>query len=206
MPVTERAFVDAYLPAAPARVLEVGCGRGQFALELARRGYEVTAIDPAAPAGDIFQSVSIEEFGDPGPFDAVIATRVLHHIPDLGAALDKIAGLLPSGGRLIVTELAWERVDEPTARWYLDQLPASHPDASHSAQGFLADWDDEHAGLHTSEWMCRQLRERFETRHFVLTPDMYRLHADGRNAQEEQRLIDSGAIQPTGFRYVGERP
>ena len=44
-----------------------------------------------------------------------------HHIPDLAGALAKVARLLRPRGRLIVHEHAWERMDEPTARWYLEQ-------------------------------------------------------------------------------------
>ena len=50
-------------------------------------GHQVTAIDPAAPDGAIFQPVALEDFADPVEFDAVVASRSLHHIHDLGAAL-----------------------------------------------------------------------------------------------------------------------
>jgi 2-polyprenyl-3-methyl-5-hydroxy-6-metoxy-1,4-benzoquinol methylase len=82
-------FVTAQLPAAPARVLEVGCGAGRLAGALDDMGHRVVAIDPAAPEGSIFQSVSLEEFADPGRFDAVVASRALHHIYDLAEALSK---------------------------------------------------------------------------------------------------------------------
>ncbi len=44
-------FVTEQLPSAPARVLEVGCGRGDLARAIAESGYEVVAIDPDAPGG-----------------------------------------------------------------------------------------------------------------------------------------------------------
>ncbi len=37
-------YLDAYLPPA-GRILEVGAATGRYTLELARRGYEVTAVD-----------------------------------------------------------------------------------------------------------------------------------------------------------------
>jgi|SRR5439155_24519870 len=92
-------FVEAHLPPAPARVLEVGCGRGQLARALARSGYEVLAIDPDAPRGQLFQAVSLEEFASIDAFDAVVASRALHHIHDLRGALEKIARLLRPAGR-----------------------------------------------------------------------------------------------------------
>lgn len=43
----DRDFYRARLPAAPARLLDIGCGTGDFALECARDGYSVLALDPA---------------------------------------------------------------------------------------------------------------------------------------------------------------
>jgi 2-polyprenyl-3-methyl-5-hydroxy-6-metoxy-1,4-benzoquinol methylase len=67
-------FVKTQLPPAPARVLEVGCGNGRLARAVDDLGYRVTAIDPAAPEGAIFQRVALEDFFDPVEFDAVIST------------------------------------------------------------------------------------------------------------------------------------
>jgi SAM-dependent methyltransferase len=208
--VTFRAFVEAHLPAAPARILEVGCGRGKLARALAGLGYQVSAIDPEAPAGDIFQSVSLEEFSDPGPFDAVVANLSLHHIPDLPAALAKIARLLRPGGRLILNEHAWDRLDEPTARWYVEQRAAApahdHAREHGTVDQCLAEWTADHAGLHGSEAMRSELDQRFEELVFTWTPYLNRELGDAVDEQAERALIEAGAIQATGFRYVGERP
>jgi 2-polyprenyl-3-methyl-5-hydroxy-6-metoxy-1,4-benzoquinol methylase len=92
------SFVLGQMGDPPARVLEVGCGEGELALALARVGHSVTAIDPRAPEGPIFRRVGIEEFTDPGQFDHVVASLSLHHVEDLGMALDNIADLLRAGG------------------------------------------------------------------------------------------------------------
>jgi ubiquinone/menaquinone biosynthesis C-methylase UbiE len=107
----------------PARVLEVGCGKGDLAVALDRAGYSVTAIDPRAPEGSIFRRVGIEEFSEPGPFDHVVAILSLHHVEDIGGALDKIVSLLRAGGILVVVEFAWDRIDAATAEWALARLP-----------------------------------------------------------------------------------
>jgi SAM-dependent methyltransferase len=201
--VDVHAFVAAHLPAVPARVLVIGCGRGELARELADRGYEITAIDPDAPTGDIFRAVSLEDFVDPGPFDAVVASRALHHLHDLAGALAKVTCLLRPGGRFILVEHAWDRLDEPTARWYLERRRAIDPKAPRSLDACLADWNADHGDLHGYAGMRAELDLHFTERLLEWTPY---LHGElGESVEEEERaLIDKGAIQATGFRYVGE--
>ena len=127
MTLRTRLFLEvvcSHIPEPPARVLEVGCGEGDLARALAERGFDVTAIDPKAPAGPIFRQVRLEDFSDEHGFDAVVASLSLHHIHDLGEALDTIASLLPPGGPLVVDEWAIERLAGPTARWYYEQRRA----------------------------------------------------------------------------------
>ena len=204
--VAFRAFVETHLPPAPGRVLEVGCGRGDLARAIARLGYQVDAIDPEAPMGPMFHAVSLEEFSDPGPFDAVLANLALHHIPDLGGALMKIWRLLRPGGRLILNEHAWDRLDEPTARWYLDQRAAMDPGAPGSLERCRHKWAADHAGLHTSAALLTELDRHFEERFLVWTPYLNRELGKAIDERAERTLIEAGAIQATGFRYVGERP
>jgi SAM-dependent methyltransferase len=198
-------FVLAQLPpAARARVLEVGCGDGRLARALDELGFRVIAIDPRAPAGPIFQAVSLEEYADPGRFDAVVASRALHHIGDLAGALAKLRRLLVPAGRLIVVENAFERLDEPPARWYLEKRRAKDPGAVSSVQACLREWEADHAGLHGYAAMRRELDRRFTERLFAWTPHLYSELAPALE-NEELRLIEAGAIQATGFVYVGER-
>jgi SAM-dependent methyltransferase len=199
------AFVEDHLPAPSARVLEVGCGGGELAQAIARSGHEVVAIDPEAPSGELFQAVSLEEFAHPGPFDAIVASRSLHHIANLSGGLDKIASLLHEGGRIIVNEHAWDRLDEPTARWYLDRRHAIDPEAPRSVELCLAEWKSDHADLHGYASMRQEFDRRFTERYFAWTPYLYAELAGSVHEREERALIEAGKIQATGFRYVGER-
>ena len=215
-------FVLGQIGDPPARVLEVGCGEGELARAMARTGHSVTAIDPRAPEGPIFRRVRIEELSDPGPFDYVVASLSLHHVEDLGSALDKIANLLRAGGALVVVEVAWDRFDEATAQWALERLPAATSSEKPSwlqrrcwewarggqggtrapAEAHFAGWAREE-GFHTSRQMRGELGRRFIERLFAWVPYLYPDLDDDTSEADENAAIEAGVINATGFRYVG---
>lgn len=195
------AFVLSHLPPPPARVLEVGCGRGgDLANALDAAGYEVLAVDPRAPAGPIFRQITLEELDDPGPFDAAIAGRVLHHVHPLEAAIGKLAQLAPL---LLVDEFAWERLDLPTQEWYegqhrslvaAGQEPKGPPD--------LDQWRAEHADLHPSDTVRAALCAHFGERVLEWRPYFYRWLDGSASEEREQQLIDADAIKALGYQAV----
>jgi SAM-dependent methyltransferase len=189
------------------RLLEVGCGDGALALELEGAGYDVLAIDPVAPDGAIFRQVTLEELDDPGPFDAVVASRSLHHVHDLAAALDRIAALLRPGGLLLVDEFAHDRLDEPTGEWYYGQLralgAARGQAVPRSLDALREEWAAEHEGLHGADVLLPALAARFEERSLEWEPYLWR-YVDGVTTRDlERMLVDVGAIQPLGYRWAG---
>jgi SAM-dependent methyltransferase len=122
------------LPMPCDRVLDVGCGEGMLALELADRAGEVIGLDldePTievarrdAPAGNIRYEVGDLLTADlqPGSFDAVVSVAVVHHL-DLASALGRMRDLVRPGGVVAVIGLARSR---------------SPIDLSHDARGFVA--------------------------------------------------------------------
>ena len=202
------AFVTAHLPAPPARVLEVGCGGGALARALVESGHEVTAIDPKAPDGPPFLRVTLEELDTQDRFDAVVASASLHHLHDFPAALDKIRGLLVPSGALIVDDYAKERVDRPTAQWYYERRQAvaraGGRAAPESFDECLREWREDEAEIHTYAAMRAELDPRFRERFFAFVPYLHLELGEAAPKEVEQGLIDKGAIQATGFRYVGE--
>jgi SAM-dependent methyltransferase len=188
------SLARAELPPPPLRVLEVGCGSGELALALAADGYEVVAVDPKAPEGAIFRQTTIEELGDEGPFDAAIASLWLHHVHELGVALDKVRSLLRSEAPFVVREFGWDLVDEPTARFGY---------RVRGLEGVLADWVAEHDELHGFEALVEALEARFARRRFERGPYLYAYDGTPGDEAEELRLIEAGEIRAVGFVYVG---
>jgi SAM-dependent methyltransferase len=202
--MTFERYVVSQLSDPPARVIEVGCGReGGVAPALAEAGYDVLAIDPEAPEGALYRRVTLEELDDPGPFDAVVAGRVLHHVHPLAPALDKLARLAPL---LIVDEFAWNHMDEPTVDWYEAQhrlLRATGREPK--GPPHLEEWRWRHSDLHPFETLRAELDARYQERHAEWRPYLY-LWLDGPASEAlESTLIASGAIRPIGFRYAGVR-
>ena len=104
---------EAVVQGQPSRLLEVGCGTGQFARSvsdaLPDAVYLATDRSPAMveatrALGLRAQRVEAAHlpFAD-NAFDAVVAAWMLYHVPDLEAALCELRRVLRVGGRLHVT-------------------------------------------------------------------------------------------------------
>jgi SAM-dependent methyltransferase len=106
------AFFDELLPAPGRLTLEVGCGEGRVARDLARRGHRVVALDAsptlaasaaaADPAGRyLVADAAALPFGD-GCFDLVVAYNSLMDVDDMPAAVAEAARVLQPGRPLCV--------------------------------------------------------------------------------------------------------
>jgi 2-polyprenyl-3-methyl-5-hydroxy-6-metoxy-1,4-benzoquinol methylase len=99
------------------RVLDVGCGTGKFAAELAEEcsKTDVVAIDPSGSsieiakekrpelANLIFERSSVESFAGRrrGHFDLILANMLFQNVASLDSALEACAELLAPGGALV---------------------------------------------------------------------------------------------------------
>jgi SAM-dependent methyltransferase len=201
-------FLRGLLPEPPARLLDVGCGRGELTTALAVTGHDVLGIDPAAPEGHRFRRLKLEEMSAAdGTYDAIVAGFSLHHVGDLDAGLDKIVELLRPQGLLVLDEFAWDRMDETTLDWFHGQrrvlAAAGVGDAPGSLDDLRTEWDAEHVGLHGYDAMRAALDARFAERAFEWTPFLHRLVGGVATLALEQALVDTDAIRPLGFRYAG---
>jgi 2-polyprenyl-3-methyl-5-hydroxy-6-metoxy-1,4-benzoquinol methylase len=98
-------FVRDQLPAAPATVLEIGCGPlGGFVPACIDAGYDAIGVDPSAPEGSPYRRTTFEELDEPRRFDAIVASASLHHVDDLDDVLDRAKAMLVPGGTIVVVE------------------------------------------------------------------------------------------------------
>lgn len=102
-----------------ARVLEVGCGRGSFALWLARQkpGFEITGLDFSSAAIEIARERAAAENArvqfvvgdaealpfDTGSFDLVISCECMEHVPHPPQMARELARVLRRGGHFCLT-------------------------------------------------------------------------------------------------------
>lgn len=200
-------FARRHLPDPPARVLDVGCGRGELTTALSVAGYDALGIDPIAPAGELFRPLKLEDLDESDSFDAVVAGFSLHHVRDLDAGLDRIVQLLRPGGVVVVDEFGWDRLDDTTLDWLYNQrralAAAGHGDTPASQDELRRDWSAEHLGLHGFAALRDGLDARFDELEFEWVPHLHRKLKGVATEVLEQALIDAGAIQALGFRYAG---
>jgi len=104
----------AALPAIEARcAVDLGCGPGNSTELLAQRfpGAELSGVDSSADMIEAarkrlpqvrFETVGIEAWSAPGPFDVILANAVLQWLPDHAALLPALARRLGQGGALAI--------------------------------------------------------------------------------------------------------
>jgi len=107
----QREQVDAHvrhlaLPPGRPRLLDIGCGEGEFLAEMARLGWDAEGIDPTTDAVDaahrrgvdVAQGDLTDVALDGAAFDAITFRLVFEHIPDPIGALRACHRALKSGG------------------------------------------------------------------------------------------------------------
>jgi 2-polyprenyl-3-methyl-5-hydroxy-6-metoxy-1,4-benzoquinol methylase len=114
------AFLMAHAPVG-ARVLDVGCGEGRLTAELARAGREAVGIDvaeePLRRARALAPGLDVRLVPAAGAwpledvsFDAVWAGEVIEHVADTAGWLSEVRRVLRSGGRLLLSTPAHDRL------------------------------------------------------------------------------------------------
>ncbi|MDX6327093.1 MAG: hypothetical protein QOK15_3447 [Nocardioidaceae bacterium] len=115
-----RALLLAHLPAAPARVADLGCGTGTLSLLLAEAGHTVDGLDfsprmvekaRAKTRTQARVTIALGDASDPplpvAAYDVVLSRHVLWAMPDPALALARWARLLGPEGTMLLVEGRW---------------------------------------------------------------------------------------------------
>lgn len=112
------------------KVLDVGCGDGNFIAAAGEAGWKATgtdiggALDNARAAGlDVYGS--LEEAAARGPFDAVTMWHTLEHFTDPKATLEKVRSAIAPNGTLVVAvpDAAGLQASLFRGRWFHLDVP-----------------------------------------------------------------------------------
>ena len=123
--IAQRDFTLDHLALKPGnRVLDVGCGPGLLALQMADIVGPEGAVVGLDPSGDmraiaenrckekswvsIVDGDAIALPGDDGSFDAIVSTQVYEFVPDIEKALGEAQRILKPGGRLAIIDTDWD--------------------------------------------------------------------------------------------------
>jgi ubiquinone/menaquinone biosynthesis C-methylase UbiE len=110
-----------YLPPAPAKILDAGCGTGSLSVVIAELGYQVTGFDLApemitlakAKAAQAGVAVRFQVMDAARPqfarnqFDCLVCRHVLWALPDRKKVFERWVGFLKPAGRLLLIEGFW---------------------------------------------------------------------------------------------------
>jgi SAM-dependent methyltransferase len=104
-------------------VLDVGCGEGQLTAALAAAGFDVVGLDvaevPLRRARELHVGLDVRRIPPDGEwpladasFDAVWAGETIEHVTDTAGWLSELRRVLRSGGRLLLSTPAHERLTQ----------------------------------------------------------------------------------------------
>ncbi|WP_054939922.1 class I SAM-dependent methyltransferase [Paenibacillus ihuae] len=108
--ITQALIRSLALPA-PARILDIGAGTGNYSVELARQGYDVIAVEPSRimrETGKQHPNLTwAEGFAEQLPLednavDGIISTLAMHHFSDLYQAFREMVRVTSATGRIVI--------------------------------------------------------------------------------------------------------
>lgn len=111
------------------RLLDVGCGTGDFLHIMHEAGWEVSGVEPnvearrRVPSPLRYRVVETIDHVTGGPFDVITLWHVLEHMPSPGLDIEKLNALLSPGGVLFIAVPnfgSWEAAIAGSRWFHLD--------------------------------------------------------------------------------------
>jgi SAM-dependent methyltransferase len=123
----------------PGRILDYGCGTGDFLAYCSNKQWRTTGIEPATSAREIAIAKTnttirptINELSDENDYDVITMWHVLEHVSDPSSLLQKILSLLKKDGTLFIAvpnhksfdgkyyQSYWAGYDVPRHLWHFN--------------------------------------------------------------------------------------
>jgi SAM-dependent methyltransferase len=233
------AVLAAVLPPPPAALLEVGCGQGALAALLDENGYRVTGLEPDPDRAALARKRDVHVLDKGvldhtgGPYDAVLFSRSLHVVEQLGEVIAHSLEMLTDGGLLVAEEFRREAVSlraagfcydtaELLAAAGLETEASGHPDIDDPLERWDADLAvvERSHPLHTGMRIVTELRRRADVVFERETPGLWRhiLRGPAEDSEDprveavaeilhrvERRRVAEGTLPPVGL-IVAARP
>jgi len=131
------------------KILDFGCGTGEFLKEAKKNGYSITGVEPSdiarAQATELTEEKIHESISDAeGPFDFITLWHVLEHVPDLNDLLLKLSRLLTKNGTMFIAvpnhqsldaklyDELWAGYDVPRHLWHFSRQTMTRLLTKHS--------------------------------------------------------------------------
>lgn len=113
--------IGALMDSPRPRIIEVGCGKGQFLRQLVESiggegvGFDTSYEGPPHDGNLAFHTEYLDASGVPGRFDAVVCRHVIEHVPQIGPFLKELAAIARACGEPFVF------LETPRLEWILQQ-------------------------------------------------------------------------------------
>lgn len=168
MQAARREFMHQHLKAREQLGLDVGCGGGINAMDLASLGYDMTAIDCEQALIDVaqnqakerhliidFQRAAVQDFQPKELFDFLCCYEVLEHVHDPQNSCQKMLSWLKPGGLIFISTLNKTLIGYLVAIGFAEYVLKYLPIGTHEFEKFIPHNDLNHF---LSPALCRDIR------------------------------------------------